>query len=208
MVDYIIVHGPDPKFNPNLFDAIARAKKASVPKATIEAAIARGQGKSSTGATLQTMIEEAMPLPGVAIIVEALTDNKVASKLEIRQIFKTLHVTPSSTTYLFGKMGRLLFPQSEVHSLEAVMEVALDVGAVDVEEDERGWFVYAHVERLRDVTAAITTQLGLDPIESEIIWHPKELIELEDEKRAQLDILLDKLTELPTTKEIYTNIKS
>jgi transcriptional/translational regulatory protein YebC/TACO1 len=193
--------------NTRLADAIARAKKASMPKSNIEIAIARGQGLSASGNKLEPFMEEAMFPPGIAVLVDVFTDNKQQAKIDIRKVFKMHGANLSNTAYLFDKKGQLVFAAKEGVDEEMVLEEATNVDALDVEESESGWVVNTEIKDMTLVTEHIKNKLGLDIEESEIIWDPKETIEVTDKVAGPLSEMIDKLKEIPSVKEIYTNAR-
>jgi transcriptional/translational regulatory protein YebC/TACO1 len=193
--------------NTRLADAIARARKASMPKANIETAIARGQGLSVSGSKLEPFLEEASYPPGIAILVDVLTDNKQQAKIDIRKIFKFHGANLSNTAYLFEKRGQLVFGAKEGVDEESMLEEAVNVNALDVEMSESGWTVYTEIQDMTVVTEHLKNKLGLEIEESEIIWDAKDLIEVDDKAAVPLLDMIEKLKEIPSVKEIYTNAK-
>lgn len=202
-----IVFGPDPKTNPRLDLVITRAKKDGFPKASIEAAIARGQGLTSSGAKLEALTEEVMFPPSVGIIVEFMTESKAQTRLDLRKVVKDCGGTFSSTSYLFEKKGRISLRGKEGTDFDAIMEPALDAGALDVEDSEDGGFVvYTQVSDLKSVSDALTHKLGLEIDELEIIWDPQTRVEVDSEKLAgQLEKFTDLLKDIPSVQGVYIN---
>lgn len=200
--------GADPAFNPRLVDAIAKAKKAGYPKQGIEQAIARGQGKSSTGAPLETVTIEAV-LPPVAMIVEVLTDNKSRVLQDVRLMMRHAGAQATPTAYLFEKRGRLTFMLKEDVSAEDVLEAALEAGALDVGEDEEGRVtVDTEPSALKAVEGSMDGQRGLEIASSETIWIPNEDTRVDavgDEVLGPLSRLQDEIHEYPGVQAIYLN---
>ncbi|TKA71829.1 hypothetical protein B0A49_06172, partial [Cryomyces minteri] len=101
------VYGPDPNINPRLAHAIATAKKSGFAKASIEAAIARGQGVSASGAKLESLTIEAILPPSVAVVIDCETDNKLRTLADVRLLIKHYEGNVTPTNYLFAKKGRI-----------------------------------------------------------------------------------------------------
>src|SRR4051812_39512229 len=105
----------------------------------MEAAVARGQGKSSTGAILDNLMLEVIMPPSVAMIIDVETDNRARSLMDLRLLIKNHGGTVTPTSYLFKKKGRLAF-EADARKLSAddILDEAIEAGAEDVESDEDG----------------------------------------------------------------------
>lgn len=178
-----------------------------MPKSNIETAIARGQGLSVTGASLESILEEAVFPPGVAVLVDILTDNKQQAKIDIRKVFKLHGANLSNTAYLFDKKGRLTLQSKEGVNEEMLLEEAVNVDALDVQEAESGWIISTEIKDLTLVADHLKTTLDMDIEESEIVWSAKELLDIDEKAASLLDEMIDKLKEIPSVKEIYTNVR-
>lgn len=178
------LYGPDPQHNPRLSDAITKAKREGFPKASIEGAIARGQGKSATGAQLESLVFEGI-LPGnVGVIVECETDNRLRTMATLKLCLKDAGGTATPSAYLFTKRGRIAFGRKEGIGVEEALEAALEAGALDVEEAEvgqgqdgeqgSGLIVWSEPGDTKAVGEAVASALGLEIKASEIVWCPNE----------------------------------
>ncbi|KAF2734881.1 YebC-like protein [Polyplosphaeria fusca] len=201
--------GPNPEMNPRLALAISTAKKSAVPKANIETAIARGQGLSATGASLESVTIEAILPPSVATIIECQTDNKLKILAALRLLVKDAGGTVSPIGYMFEKKGRIILQQKEGMGVDEVLEPALEAGVLDVAEDDQGRVVL-FTEPAQTKTTAETLSKALDMVveESEIIWDPNEdtKVALDDEAAAQnFSEFLDDLQEVQGVQGVYTN---
>ena len=180
--------GPEPSANPRLADLIAKAKKEGFAKANIEAAIARGQGKSSTGASLEGVTVEGL-LPGnIGVVIECETDNRLRTLQEARLIMKNAGGSATPSAYLFSKRGRLTFDSKDDIGAEETLEAALEAGAIDVEDGEdSGVLVFCEPGETKVIGEAVSAALGLDIKTSEIIWYPNEdtKVGVENEDAAQ-----------------------
>jgi len=200
------VFGPDPTLNPRLADAIARAKKASVPKANIDAAIARGQGKSVTGKALEAAIEQGT-LANVSVVVDILSDNKPGTMMAARRIFREQGGATSKVAYLFEKRGRLGFKKAHGLSEDNVIEAVIESGGLDVHQEHDSWIVLSELDTMKQVGDGIRQQLGVDLSESEIIWVPKDTVDISDETQIALDGLLERLLDTQGVKDVFTDAK-
>ncbi|KAF2156258.1 DUF28-domain-containing protein [Myriangium duriaei CBS 260.36] len=167
--------GPDPNANPRLADLITKAKKNGFAKHSIEAAIARGQGKSVTGAALESCIIEGI-LPGnVGVLVDCETDSRARTLQNLRLVLKRHGGNASPSNYLFEKKGKVVLEGKEGMGADEALEAALDSGALDVEEDEDGNIVvFTQPTEVRAVADSISKALDVPVSSSEIIWVPNE----------------------------------
>ncbi|CAL5868596.1 uncharacterized protein PFLUO_LOCUS2823 [Penicillium psychrofluorescens] len=201
--------GPNPKFNPRLTLALSNAKRASIPKTVIEAAIARGQGLSLTGQALESITIEAI-LPGsVAAVIECQTDQKARVLQDIRFLIKDNGGSISPTTYLFEKKGRVVMEKKDGVDLDNYLDQAIEAGAADLTADERGRLVvFTDPSGTKSVGEKFSKLSGLEIEEIEIIWDPNQdgLVKKVDEEHAKiLENLLAALREEPSVQEIYLN---
>lgn len=209
MANHLLVWGPNPKFNPRLTLALSNAKRASIPKTVIEAAIARGQGLSLTGQALESITIEAI-LPGsVAAVIECQTDQKARVLQDIRFLIKDNGGSISPTTYLFEKKGRVVMEKKDGVDLDNYLDQAIEAGAADLTADERGRLVvFTDPSGTKSVGEKFSKLSGLEIEEIEIIWDPNQdgLVKKVDEEHAKiLENLLAALREEPSVQEIYLN---
>lgn len=201
--------GPDPKFNPRLNLAISKAKQAQLPKATIEASVARGQGISVSGEALEPVTIEAM-LPGsVAAVIECLTDQKARVLQDIRVIVKDYGGTVTPTTYLFEKKGRVTFEKKDGLNPDDYLDAAIEAGATDVESDEEGRLVvFTEPSETKAVGEALSKATGLALERSEIIWDPNKDTMVKpksEEEIKELEEALDAIRDEPSVRDVYLN---
>lgn len=205
----LLVWGPNPKFNPRLTLALSNAKRASIPKTVIEAAIARGQGLSVTGQALESITIEAI-LPGsVAAVIECQTDQKARVLQDLRFLIKDHGGSIAPTTYLFEKKGRVVMEKKDGVDLDNYLDQAIEAGATDLTADEQGRLVvFTDPSGTKSVGETFSKLSGLEIEEIEIIWDPNPdgLVKEVDEEHAKtLDYLLTALREDPSVQEIYLN---
>ena len=199
--------GPDPNLNPRLALAVSRAKKDGFPKASIEAAIARGQGVSISGAKLESVVIEAMIPPSIAVVVDSQTDNKARTLTELRLIIKQHGGQITPTGYLFDKKGQIAFKAKEGVGTDEILEAALEAGAIDIEEEaEGGLVVYTESNATKAVSGKLMSEFGLEIESSEIIWDPNTEADLDSADSAEnLISMVDKLKEDLTVQGVYIN---
>ncbi|KAF2204362.1 DUF28-domain-containing protein [Delitschia confertaspora ATCC 74209] len=206
------ISGPNPNTNPRLALALQIAKKAGVPKANIEGAIARGQGISTSGAALESVTLEAILPPSVATIIDCQTDNKLRTLADLRLLVKDMGGNVTPIGYLFEKKGRVVFRKKEGMTLETneeILDVAMECEVLDIDEDEEGRIVcFTPPAQTKVIAESITEKLGLEIEETEIVYdaNPETRVSLDDEEAAQiLSKFLGKLEEVPGVQGIYLN---
>lgn len=167
--------GADPTTNNRLVALIASAKKAGFPKASVDAAIARGQGKSTGGIALENVTIEVMLPHAVAAIIECQTDSKARLLQDVREVFKLYGANMTPTSYLFERRGKIVLRTSTKLDNGTIFEQAIGAGALEVEEDDEGTTVLqTKPSETAAVGDALTTALGLQVESTEIIWIPKD----------------------------------
>ena len=200
------VGGPDPDGNATLATAIQKARDNSMPKENIERAIARGSGATADGEAYETVTYEGYGDGGVAVFVEALTDNRNRTAAEIRHIFAKHDGnlgTSGAVAWLFERKGVVIVPGS-VDEDELTL-VAADGGAEDVEADGSGYEVISAPEELATVRAALENA-GIAFESAELTMLPKTTVAVEDEATAKkLLRLMDALEENDDVQAVYAN---
>ncbi len=185
---------PDPDMNPRLRLAVKAAKAVSMPKDVIDRAIKKSQ--MGDAADYTEIRYEGYGVNGIAIIVEALTDNLNRTASNVRSYFTkcggNLGQT-GSVSHSFDRVGEISYPLS-AGSADEVMMAALEAGADDVETDEDGHWIYCKVEDLSVVSDALEKALG-ESTESKLIWRPQSRTEVDLETAQKLMRLVDMLEE-------------
>jgi len=201
------VFGPDPISNPRLALAVARAKKDGFPKASIETAIARGQGVSASGAKLESVTVEAMVPPSVAVVVDSQTDSKLRTLNEIRLIIKEHGGQVAPTGYLFDRKGETVFRPKEGVGVDEILETAVEAGALDIEEGPEGrLIVYSEPSATKHMSDTLMSQFGLEVESSEIIWDSNTEAALDSDASAtNLVAMVDKLKDNSAVQGVYIN---
>ena len=195
---------PDPDMNPRLRLAVKAAKAQSMPKDVIDRAIKKSQ--MGDAADYTEMRYEGYGAGGIAIIVEALTDNMNRTASNVRSYFTkgggNLGQT-GSVSHGFDRVGAVSYPAS-VGSADDVMMAALDAGADDVESDDEGHMIYCAVESLSEVTEALEKALG-ESTEAKLIWRPQTRTEVDLETAQKLMKLIDLLEEDDDVQNVTHN---
>jgi YebC/PmpR family DNA-binding regulatory protein len=197
--------GGDPDTNPRLRLAIDKANAANMPKDNIERAIKKATGELE-GVDYQELRYEGYAPGGVAVLVDCVTDNRNRTVADVRHAF-TKHGgnlgTDGSVAYLFNKVGVLNFGPGT--SEEAVMEVALEAGADDIETADDGSIeVITQPETFSAVVKAMTGA-GLEPENAEVTMRASTEVELDVESGQQVLRFLDVLEDLDDTQDVYSN---
>ena len=198
--------GPDPAGNLSLQNAIEKARSYSMPKDNIERAIARGSGQDADAAAFETIVYEGYASGGVAVIAEALTDNRNRTAAEVRHIFAKNDGNlgeAGSVSWLFERRG-VVVVDGEADEDELTL-VAAEGGADDVQRDGSTWEVTAAPEHLSAVREAVESA-GFTVENAELAMVPKTTIEVDDENQAKKVLrLIDALEENDDVQEVYAN---
>jgi YebC/PmpR family DNA-binding regulatory protein len=185
---------PDVDMNPRLRLAVKAAKAVSMPKDVIDRAIKKSQ--MGDGADYTEIRYEGYGAGGIAIIVEALTDNLNRTASNVRSYFSKAGGnlgTTGSVSHSFDRVGEISYPAA-AGSADDVMMAALDAGADDVESDEDGHWIYCKVEDLATVSDGLEKSLG-ESLESKLIWKPQTVTEVDLDTAQKLVRLIDLLDE-------------
>jgi YebC/PmpR family DNA-binding regulatory protein len=198
--------GPDPAGNLALQNAVEKARSYSMPKDNIERAIARGSGADSDAAAYETVVYEGYGAGGVAILVEALTDNRNRTASEVRAAFGKHDGNlgaSGAVAWQFDRRGMVLVDGSADE--DELMLAAAEGGADDVERDGSSWQVTAAPEALTAVREAIEAA-GFTVDNAELTMVPKTTVEVEDENTAKKILrLIDTLEENDDVQDVYSN---
>ncbi len=195
---------PDPDANARLRAAVTSARAQGLPKDNIERAIRKSQGADAE--TYEEVRYEGFGPGGVAIIVEALTDNRTRTAANVRTIFSknggNLGAT-GSVSHGFDRVGIIAYPAA-AGTAESVFEAALEAGADDVESDEEGHTIYTSPEGLHEVARALEAALG--PAESARLgWRPRDLVSVGEDVAPMLFKLVDSLDDDDDVQSVTGN---
>jgi YebC/PmpR family DNA-binding regulatory protein len=199
--------GPDPGSNLALQNAIEKARSYSMPKDNIERAIARGSGADSDAQAFEQVLYEGYGPSGVAVIVEALTDNRNRTAADVRAAFSKHDGNlggSGSVAWLFERRGVILV-DAERADEDDVMLAAAEGGADDVVLEGSSFRVTAVPEDLSAVREALEAA-GIEVDSAELTMVPKTTVSLEDEGSAKKTLrLIDALEEYDDVQEVYSN---
>ena len=198
--------GPDPGGNIALQNAIEKARESSMPKDNIDRAIAKGAGTGADAAAYETITYEGYGPGGIALFVEALTDNRNRTAADVRHVFTKNDGNlgeSGSVAWLFERKGVILVP-GEIDEDE-LMLAAADAGAEDVEAEESSYRVTTAPETLHAVREALEAAgIAIESAESTMV--PKTSVEIEDESVARKVVrMMDELEENDDVQDVYAN---
>jgi YebC/PmpR family DNA-binding regulatory protein len=195
---------PDPDKNPRLRLAVKEARANSMPRENIDRAI-----KKATGGDAEAYEEiryEGYGPGGIAVIVEAMTDNRNRTASNVRSIFGksggNLGET-GSVSFLFDRLGEIMYPAS-VGDADTVMVAAIEAGAEDVESDAEGHWIYCAPDELGAVSAALETALG-ESETAKLVWKPQTTTELGLEDGQKVMKLVEALEDDDDVQTVTAN---
>ncbi len=199
-------HSPDPEGNPRLRAAILAARAVNMPKDNIERAIRRGSGQEE-GVTYEEVRYEGLAPGGVALIVEALTDNRNRTATDVRTIFgknggKLGEL--NSVAFLFSRVGTVLYPAAAA-SADAMFEAALEAGAQDVASDAGRHEITCAPDDLAAVRDALEKKFGAAE-SAKLGWKPNSTVPVADEAVARdLFKLVEAIEDNDDVQTVYAN---
>ena len=197
--------GGDPDMNPRLRTIIAEAKQHNMPADNIKRAIRRGTGEEE-GVSYDEITYEGYGPGGVAILIEALTDNKNRTVGEIRHMMGKWGGKlgdPNSVARMFTKRSQIVIEKAKA-SEEALMAAVLEAGADDMTDDGEAWEIVSAPDAHAAVVEAVKG-LGIEPDSAQVAMLPSEYIRLEGKQAQQMLKLMDALEEHDDTKNVWSN---
>jgi YebC/PmpR family DNA-binding regulatory protein len=197
---------PDPDKNPRLRLAVKEAKASSVPKDVIQRAINKSQ--TGEGDAYEEIRYEGYGPGGVAVIVEAMTDNRNRTASNVRSTFGKHGGNLAETgavSFMFERKGEILYP-ADAGDEDTVMMAALEAGAEDVESSEDGHAIYTADTDLNEVSAALEATLG-EADSTKLIWKPTTTTELDAEGAQKLMKLIEVLEDDDDVQRVTANFE-
>ena len=197
---------PDPAFNPRLRAAILEARAENMPKDNIERAIKKASGSESE--SYDDMRYEGYGPGGVAVIVEALTDNHNRTASEVRSAFTKAGGnlgTTGSVSFMFDHVGVVEY-DAKVADADAMLEAAIEAGAEDVSSTEDGHQIFTTHETLRDVAKALEAKYG-EARKAAMIWKPQNTVMLSDEAGEKMMKLMQALDDDDDVQNVFANFE-
>ena len=197
--------GSDPDSNSRLRAVIQNAKAVNMPKDNIERVIKKAE--SGENLNLEEIRYEGYAPGGIALIVDAVTDNRNRTASEVRSSFTKFGGNlgeTGSVSFMFNNVGQILY-QKDIKNDDEILEIAIDVGADDVVSDQTNHEIITSVNEFNNVRDKLENLLG-SPEQAEIIWQPENYVHVDDEKRATSILkLLDTLDNCEDVQGVYGN---
>ena len=196
---------PDPAFNPRLRAAMAAAREANMPRDTIERAVKKATGGAGGDDYVEVRYEGYGPA-GVAVIVEALTDNRNRTASEVRAAFNkhggALGET-NSVSFMFNRVGVVEYP-AQAATADAMLEAAIEAGADNAESGPDGHEVTCAPDDFFAVRDALEARFGA-PAAAKLDWRPATSVTLDEERATSLLKLVDALEDSDDVQNVYAN---
>jgi YebC/PmpR family DNA-binding regulatory protein len=197
---------PDPTFNPRLRAAVIAARAENMPKDNIDRAIKKSQGADTE--SYDEIRYEGYGPGGVAIIVEALTDNRNRTAGEVRAIFSKNGGNLAETgavSFMFSHVGIVEY-DAKAASADAMLEAAIDAGAEDVTSNDDGHQIITAPDTLNDVAKALEAKFG-EPRKASLLWRPQNTVALDDEAGEKVLRLIESLDDSDDVQNVYANFE-
>ncbi|MFT9016558.1 MAG: YebC/PmpR family DNA-binding transcriptional regulator [Acetobacter sp.] len=196
---------PDPAANPRLRAAIAAAREVNMPKDTIERAIKKATGAGGGDDYVEVRYEGYGPA-GVAVIVEALTDNRNRTASDVRAAFSKSGGSmgeSNSVSFMFRRLGVITYPASAATE-DDMLDAAIEAGAENVATTATAHEVTCEVESFFAVRDVLETRYG-EPESAKLDWRPENTVTLDEEKARSLFKFLDVLEDNDDVQNVYAN---
>ena len=197
---------PDPAMNPRLRSAVLAARAENMPKDNIERAIKKASGGDSEN--YDEVRYEGYAPGGVAIIIEALTDNRNRTAGEVRSYFTKAGGALAETgavSFMFDRVGVITY-DGKAASEDAMLEAALDAGAQDVASTEDGHEIVSTLEDMNEVAKALEAKFG-EPQSAKLVWRPQNTIAVDDEAGEKILKLVGTLEDNDDVQNVYANFE-
>ena len=197
---------PDPAFNPRLRAAMLAARAENMPKDNIDRAIKKSQGADTE--SYDEIRYEGYGPGGVAIIIEALTDNRNRTAGEVRAIFSKSGGNLAETgavSFMFSHVGVVEY-DAKAASADAMLEAAIEAGAEDVTSNDDGHQIITTPDKLNDVTKALDAKFG-EPRKASLLWRPQNTVALDDEAGEKVLKLIESLDDSDDVQNVYANFE-
>lgn len=197
---------PDPDMNPRLRLAVNNAKSQSMPKDNIQRAISKAS--MTDGDNYEEIRYEGYGPGGVAVIVEALSDNRNRTASNVRATFSKNGGAlgeSNSVAFMFDRVGEIIYPV-EAGDADTLMEAAIEAGADDVQSDEDGHTIYCAFEAIGDTSSALEAALGA-PTSVNPVWKPQNNTPVDADKGSTLLKLIELLEDDDDVQNVYANFE-
>ena len=197
---------PDPSLNPRLRLAIQNARAENMPRDNIERAIKKASGGDADA--YENIRYEGYGAGGVAIIVEALTDNRNRTAAVVRSLFTKYGGNlgeSGSVAFMFNRITEITY-KAGVASADAMLDGAIEAGADDVASDETSHVVTCSFEGMGEVSSALAAKFG-DAESVKVVWRPNITPPVDDEKAESIMKLVDALEDDDDVQTVYSNFE-
>jgi YebC/PmpR family DNA-binding regulatory protein len=197
---------PDPAMNPRLRTAVIAARAENMPKDNIERAIKKSQGGDAEN--YDEIRYEGYGPGGVAVIVEALTDNRNRTASEVRATFTKSGGSLAETgavAFMFSRIGVVEYDAAKA-SADAMLEAAIEAGADDVTSNEIGHEIICAPDSLHEVARALEAKFG-EPRKSGLMWRPQNSVPVADEEGEKILRLIETLEDNDDVQNVYANFE-
>lgn len=196
---------PDPAHNPRLRAAILKARQENIPNSKIDEAIKRASGQMGAE-NYEEVRYEGYGAGGVAVIVEALTDNRKRTASDVRAAFAKFNGNlgeTGSVNFMFDRLGMITYSITKA-SEETMLEAAIESGADNCESDAERHYIICTPESLAQVREALEKKLG-EPSSAKFTWTAKSTTAINEEQAQQLMKMIDTLEDNDDVQEVFTN---
>ena len=197
---------PDPAMNPRLRLAVQNARAESMPKDNIQRAINKATGGDAEN--YEEVRYEGYGPGGVAVIVEALTDNRNRTASNVRAAFTKAGGAMGETgsvSFLWDRVGEILYP-AKAGRADTVMDAAIEAGADDVDSDEESHVITCAFEAIGEVSKALESALG-EAESVKVIWRPQTNVPVDEERAQSLMKLVATLEDDDDVQTVYANFE-
>lgn len=199
--------GTDPSSNPRLRSALSACRAVNMPKENIQRVIKKAEDGESSN--LEEIRYEGYAPGGVALIVDALTDNRNRTAAEVRSSFTkyggNLGET-GSVSFMFNNVGQILYKKN-IKNDDEIFDIAIEVGANDVKSDDTNHEIITSANDFNNIREKLESLLGT-PDQAELIWSPENSVQIDDEKKATSILkLLDTLDNCEDVQGVYGNFE-
>ena len=197
---------PDPAMNPRLRAAVLAARAENMPKDNIERAIKKSQG--GEGENYEEIRYEGYAPGGVAVIIEALTDNRNRTASEVRSYF-TKHggslAETGAVSFMFNRVGLIQYDGAKA-TADAMLEAAIDAGADDVSYSPALHEIITSADTFHEVARALETKFG-EPTKASLVWRPQNSVAVDDDAGEKILKLIESLEENDDVQNVYANFE-
>ncbi len=200
--------GADPASNARLRTAIAAAKSVNLPKDKIEGAIRKGTGQDAGGDLFEINYEGYAP-GGIAVVVETATDNKNRTVAEVRHVFSKHGGSmgeSGAVSWMFERLGVITLSKEKYPSEDDIMNIALEAGADDVQDEDSVWEIHTAMEDFNSVRDSLE-QASITMESAELSFVPKNYIAVNSETGQKLIRFNDALEDLDDVQNVYFNFE-